>query len=62
MASTMTEKTPPMVLATTAMPRARPASPRWASGKPSRQVAAAAGVPGVLIRMAVMAPAKVALT
>ena len=60
--STMIEKIPPIVLETTAMPRARPASPRWASGKPSKVVAAAADVPGVLIRMAVIDPANVADT
>jgi len=60
--STRIEKMPPMVLDTTAIPRARPASPRCASGNPSKVVAAAAEVPGVLIRMAVIDPAKVAET
>ena len=53
---------PPMVLATTATPSALPASPRCANGNPSKVVAAAAEVPGVLIRMAVIDPAKVADT
>ena len=43
-------------LASSAMAMARPASPRFAIGYPSMTVAAAAGVPGVLIRMAEMAP------
>ena len=42
------------------MPKARPASPRCARGYPSKQVVALAAVPGVLIRIAVIAPAKVA--
>ena len=50
------------MLATTAIPKARPASPRWARGYPSNVVAAAADVPGVLIRIAVIEPAKVADT
>ena len=58
----MTETMPPKVEAITAIPNARPASPRWASGKPSKVVAAAAEVPGVLIRIAVIQPAKVADT
>ena len=53
---------PPKVEAITAIPNARPASPRWANGKPSKVVAAAAEVPGVLIRIAVIEPAKVADT
>ncbi|CAI8405572.1 MAG: Uncharacterised protein [Rhodospirillaceae bacterium] len=60
--NTITDTTPPKVEDTTATPRARPASPRWASGKPSKVVAAAAEVPGVLIRIAVIDPAKVAAT
>ncbi len=39
-----------------AMPMARPASPRRASGKPSSVVAALAGVPGMLSRMALREP------
>ena len=35
-----------------ARPMAGPASPRWAIGKPSRQVAALAGVPGMFSRIA----------
>ena len=45
-----------MVLDTVAIPRALPASPFCASGYPSKHVAAAAGVPGVLIKTAVIAP------
>ena len=62
MHKTRTEKMPPIVLETTAIPNARPASPRWASGYPSNVVAAAAEVPGVLIKMAVIEPANVADT
>ena len=42
--------------------RALPASPFCASGYPSKVVAAAADVPGVLIKIAVIDPAKVADT
>ena len=52
----ITLKIPPTVLETVAIPKALPASPFWAKGYPSKQVAAAAGVPGVLIRTAVIAP------
>ena len=48
--------TPPKNEANSAMAMARPASPRFAIGYPSMTVAAAAGVPGVLMRMAEMAP------
>ena len=41
---------------TVAIPKALPASPFCAKGYPSKQVAAAAGVPGVLINTAVIAP------
>ena len=47
---------PPTVLAKADMPSARPASPFWAIGKPSSDVAEAAGVPGELMRMAVIEP------
>ena len=56
------EKTPPIVLDTTAIPRARPASPFCANGYPSNVVAAEAEVPGVLIKIAVIEPANVAET
>ena len=58
----ITEKMPPIALETTATPSARPASPFCARGKPSKVVAAAAEVPGVLIKMAVIEPANVAET
>ena len=44
------------MLETVAIPKALPASPFCARGYPSKQVAAAAGVPGVLIKIAVIAP------
>src|SRR6056297_4019588 len=44
--------------AQSAMPSARPASPRSAIGWPSRMVAEEAGVPGVLIRIAGIEPPK----
>ena len=50
------------MLDTTAIPRALPASPFCANGYPSKVVAAAAEVPGVLIKIAVIDPAKVADT
>ena len=49
-------KVPPMPEATVAMPIALPANPFWAMGYPSKTVAAAAGVPGVLIRMEAIPP------
>ena len=55
-----TEMIPPIVEETAAIPNARPASPRCANGYPSKHVVALADVPGVLIRIAVIAPANVA--
>ncbi len=49
-------KVPPIPEAIVAMPMALPAMPFWARGYPSNTVAAAAGVPGVLIRMEAMPP------
>ena len=62
MHKTIMEKTPPIVLDTTATPSARPASPFCAKGYPSNVVAAEAEVPGVLIKIAVIEPANVAET
>ena len=47
---------PPIPEAIVAMPIAFPAIPFWASGYPSKMVATAAGVPGVLIRMEAIPP------
>ena len=49
-------KVPPMPEAIVAMPMALPAIPFCAKGYPSNTVAAAAGVPGVLIRMEAIPP------
>ncbi|MPM90509.1 hypothetical protein SDC9_137630 [bioreactor metagenome] len=53
-ASTLT--TPPRKEETVEIPNARPLSPRLENSKPSSTVAAAAGVPGVLSRIAEMDP------
>ena len=53
---TMTLKTPPIKEATTAVVRALWASPLRAMGYPSKMVHMAAGVPGVLMSMALTAP------
>jgi hypothetical protein len=42
------------------VPMARPPLPCFARGKPSRQVAAAEGVPGMLIMMAALRPPETA--
>ena len=49
-------KVPPIPEATVAIPMALPANPFWAMGYPSKVVATAAGVPGVLIRIEAMPP------
>src|SRR4030042_928538 len=49
-------KVPPTPEEIVAMPMALPASPFCAMGYPSKTVAAAAGVPGVLIRIEAMPP------
>ena len=51
---------PPQKDANNAIERALPASPRCPMGYPSRMVAAAAGVPGVLISIAAMEPPYIA--
>ena len=47
---------PPPKEATVEIPKALPDSPLFVKGYPSKMVAAAEGVPGVLIRIAVMEP------
>jgi hypothetical protein len=51
---------PPIIEAQQARPKALPASPRLAMGYPSNMVQIAAGVPGVLIKIAGMLPANTA--
>ncbi len=52
----ITPNSVPMKAPDVAMPIARPASPRWASAKPSAHDAALAAVPGMLSRIAVREP------
>ena len=56
---TVKEIIPPTTLDTAAMPKALPAWPFWAIGKPSKAVAAAGGAPGALINIAVIDPPNV---
>ena len=53
---TIAPVTPPQNEATVDIPIALPPIPFWDSGYPSNRVAAADGVPGVLIRMPDMDP------
>ena len=54
--SSAQERSPPSTEAEVAQPSASPARPARAMGKPSSVVAAACGVPGVLMRMAEIEP------